>query len=600
MGPVPKFAVDIGAEPFRTLPELLLHTARTWSRMDALNYPEGDGWVSLSHRQLMERVRDLALGLVDLGVRRGESVGLIAPSSPWWIAVDLAIQAAGAVSVPLFKRISVESFTHEVRDSGMRYLLVGNPDEVPMAFQHAGPAVTLITFWFRGRHDAFQRLLERGRAIAAHEPDLFDQLCGRVREDDLATIIYTSGSTGLPKGVELSQRNLVSQVRACAQVFGTDPAVDRCVSALPPEHIFERMVLYFYLSCGLPVYFVDDPKRITEYLGRVRPTIMTAVPRILEKVAAKMKDAVGSLHGAAGLIARAAVRRAQRRAPGASGSLLDGVFHRLVYHRLTEALGGRLRYLICGSARLDPEVARLLINVGVPVYEGYGLTEASPVIAVNTVGHRKVGTVGRPFPGVVVRISADGEILARGPNIMRCYHNDPAATAEVLTPDGWLRTGDLGSIDEEGFVIIEGRRKELFKKSTGEYVPPGPIEQALGGIPWVDTAVVIADGRTCAVALLFPDPAKLRELQAAAGLADLDERQFLVSPYLRTRTQEEVDRINVHLHHAERVERFAFADHPASLETGELTPTLKKRRFAIEQQYAATIEEMYRSVGGWK
>jgi long-chain acyl-CoA synthetase len=242
----------------------------------------------------------------------------------------------------------------------------------------------------------------------------------------------------------------------------------------------------------------------------------------------------------------------------------------------------------------------MLINVGVPVYEGYGLTEASPVLAVNFLGNRKVGTVGKPFPGVEVRIGPDGEILARGPNIMRCYHSEPAATAEVLDSDGWLHTGDLGSIDEEGYLVIEGRKKELFKKSTGEYVPPGPIEEALGRVPWVDTAVVIADGRTCAVALLFPDPAKLLELREAAGMADLDERQFLQSSWLRERAQQEIDRINAHLHHAERVERFAIMDHPAGVETGELTPTLKRRRFAIERQYAATIEDLYRTVGGWK
>lgn len=596
----PEGSPDRESFHFDTLPELLLQVTAANHRPDALNYPAGDGWVSLSHDELRERVMHLALGLVDLGLRPGEPVGLIAPSSPWWISIDLAIQAAGGVSVPLFKRISVESFTHEIRDSGMRFLFVGNPDEVPMAFQHAGPGVTLITFWFSGKHPEFERLLERGRAHAAREPGSFEELCRRVRENDLATIIYTSGSTGLPKGVELTQRNLVSQVRACPVLFDADPAVDRCLSALPPEHIFERMVLYFYLASGLPVYFVDDPKRITEYMKKVRPTIMTAVPRILEKVFLGIREKTSVLPGIAGMLARAAVRRAQRRPAGARRALLDRVYDRLVYRKLTEALGGSLRFLICGSARLDPEVARLLINIGVPVYEGYGLTEASPVIAANGIGSRKPGTVGKPFPGVEVRIGPDGEILARGPNIMRGYHNEPTATAEVLTPDGWLRTGDLGSIDDEGYLVITGRRKEMFKKSTGEYVPPGPIEQALSRIPWIDNAVVIADGRICVVALLFPDPAGLGRLKESAGLANLDERHFLESSYLRSRTQAEIDGINAHLHHAERVERFAILDHAASPETGELTPTLKKRRFAIEERYAGVIEELYRSVGGWK
>jgi long-chain acyl-CoA synthetase len=306
------------------------------------------------------------------------------------------------------------------------------------------------------------------------------------------------------------------------------------------------------------------------------------------------------MRGLKGALARAALARAARRPVDTPRKLIDRLYDRLVYGRMREALGGRLRYAISGSARLDPEVGRLLLNVGIPVYEGYGLTESSPVIAANREGARRLGTVGRPFPGVEVRIAADGEILARGPNVMRGYHNHPEATAAVLTSDGWLRTGDLGSLDEEGYLTISGRKKELFKKSTGEYVPPGPVEKALGEIPFVDTPVIVADNRVYVVALLFPDPEKLQEVKKQAGLENMPDQEFLHSEYLRDRTQAQIEAINAHLHHCERVERFTIMDHPAEIEGGELTPTLKPRRYLIEQKYREVIEEMYRSLGGWK
>ena len=589
------------AQAFKTLPELFLYATGAFSRPDALNWPQAGGWLSFSHAQLRENVKRIALGLVDSGLRKGQSVGLIANSSPFWVMVDYAIQIAQGVSVPLFKRISPESLVHEVQDSGMRYLFVGNPEEMPMVFEQVAGKVPLISFWYSGTHEVFDRLLERGAELDRRQPELFEKLCRSVSEEDLATIIYTSGTTGRPKGVELTQRNIVSQVRGCQIVLAPDPKNDVSLSALPLDHIFERMLMYFYFAGGIPVYFVDDPKKVADYTRAVRPTIMTVVPRILEKVAAKMKETAMETRGPKGLLARAAVARAQKKDIAAPPrGPVDLLFSRLVYPRFSEALGGRLRMVVSGSARLHPDVARFLINVGVPVYEGYGLTEASPVISVNAVGRRRLGTVGQAFPGVQIRLGEDGEILARGPNLMRGYHNNPQATAETITADGWLRTGDLGSLDADGYLTIVGRKKEMFKKSTGEYVPPVTVEYALSQIPYVDASMIVADGRTCVVALLFPDLQKLRQLKERSGLADMSDEEFLRSDFLRRTTQEHVDRINSHLHHCERVERFAILDHPVTVETGEFTQTLKPRRFIIEKKYQGLIEEMYRSVGGWK
>jgi long-chain acyl-CoA synthetase len=590
-----------GTQAFRTLPELFLRATGAYNRGDALNWPQGGGWLSFSHAELREGVKRIALGLVAAGLGKGQSVGLIAQPSPFWVMVDYAIQIAQGVSVPLFKRISPESLVHEVRDSGMRYLFVGNPEEMPMVFEHVAGRVPLISFWYSGPHEAFDRLLESGRELEGRQPELFEQLCRSVGEEDLATIIYTSGTTARPKGVELTQRSIVSQVRGCERVLVPDPQADVALSALPLDHIFERMVMYFYFASGIPVYFVDEPKKVADYLRAVGPTIMTVVPRILEKVAARMKETARETRGVKGWLVRAAVRRAQKRQIDAPPrGPLDALFARLVYPRFREALGGRLRMVVCGSAKLHPEVARLLINLGIPIYEGYGLTEAAPVISVNAVGRRRLGTVGQAFPEVEIRIAADGEILARGPNLMRAYHNNPQSTAEAISADGWLRTGDLGSLDADGYLSVVGRKKEMFKKSTGEYVPPVTVEYALSQIPYVDGAMIVADGRTCVVALLFPDLQKLGELKERFGLADLGDQEFLASDFLRRHTQEHIDRINAHLHHCERVERFVILDHPVTVETGEFTQTLKPRRFVIEKKYHELIEQMYRSVGGWK
>jgi long-chain acyl-CoA synthetase len=360
------------------------------------------------------------------------------------------------------------------------------------------------------------------------------------------------------------------------------------------------MVMSTYIANGVPVYFVDDPKRVAAYMATVRPTIMTVVPRILEKVAAHFREAGDSAPGIKGAVARAALTRAAKKPVDGSSSPLDPVYRAAVYRRMYEALGGRLHMLISGAAKLDPRVACMLVNIGIPIYEGYGLTEAAPVISVNYPGHRKLGSVGPIFPDVEVRIAEDGEILARGPNIMQGYHNNLQATEAAITKDGWLHTGDLGEVDADGYLFIKGRKKEMFKKSTGEYVPPAPIEYELSQIPFVDTALIVADNRTVVTALLFPDLQKLPAYKARFGLGDMPDGEFLKSDFLRHETQQNIDQINAHLHHCERVERFTIMDHPAGIESGELTPTLKVRRFYIEEQYKDYIDAMYGSVGGWK
>jgi long-chain acyl-CoA synthetase len=588
-------------EEYRTLPELLEYVAQTYDQERQLSYPYRGSWMSYSTREFYERTRHLALGLVDIGVKPGDTVGLIAPSSPEWVMIDLAVQIAGGITVPIFTRISPESFTHEIKDSGMKLLLVGEPEEIPMAREHGNGLTRMITFAYAGDHPEFEDLFVRGRKRDEKEPELFDSLVKRVGENDLATIIYTSGSTGLPKGVELTQRNIVSQILDTHAFFQGDPRTDVCLSVLPLAHIFERMVMYFYLSAGFPVYFVDDPKQLGEYVKEIKPTIMTVVPRILEKVFNKMHDRVGEYSGLKRRLVEAAMRRAETKpAEAPAWRPSDALYHKLVYGKLREGLGGRLRYTICGSAKMRPDIGRFFWNIGVPVYEGYGLTEAAPVIAANAPGQWKLGTVGKVYPSVEVKISDEGELLAKGPNIMQGYHNNPEATTSTIDSEGWLHTGDLGSLDEAGYLSITGRKKEIFKKSTGEYVPPGPIERDLADFPVVDTAVIFADNRTYVTALLFPEMEKLRAYKEEHGFGNMSDDDFLNSRYLREQVQKHIDQINPHHHHCEWVTDFHIMHKEASVDDGELTPTLKVRRFNIEKMYSGIIERMYSNIGGWK
>ena len=572
---------------FTTLPEMFQESFVSNSREAALLYHSENGTLSYSSSQVKDRVAHLALGLLDLGLKRGESVGITGPSSPDWIMFDFAIQIAGGISVPIFRKIAPQSFVHEVKDSAMRILFLGNENEYEKVHKNNGYLQHIITFGYPGNHPQLEELLTAGKQRAEKSPDEFGKLVKLVKPSDIATIIYTSGSTGLPKGVELSQSNIVSQLYASSKNFRGYPD-DVALSVLPLAHIFERMLVHYYIGSGMSVNFIDDPKNIGLYIKQVRPTILTLVPRILEKVYIRIKQGIAESHGLKKIIGSAAVRRAESRDEKKPAGILDKIYDSMVYKKMRAGLGGRIRFAISGSAKLDEALARFFVNAGLPLYEGYGMTETSPVITVNYRGHRKIGTVGLPFPEVEIKIE-DGEILAKGPNIMQGYHNMPEETAKILTADGWLHTGDLGKIDEDGYLVITGRKKELFKKSTGEYVAPVPIEQKLARIDGIDAAVVFAENRHFVTALLFPD----MESASNIGKQIADDKQFVQSKEMYDYVEKSIADVNSSLHSAQHIKKFHIMDHPAGVESGELTSTLKIRRFAIEEMYKDIIEKLY-------
>ena len=574
-----------------TLPELFQESFFSNPREAALLYHSENGTLSYSSSQVKDRVVHLALGLLGLGLKRGESVGITGPSSPDWVMFDFAIQIAGGVSVPIFMKIAPESFAHEVKDSAMKILFSGSEDGYEKARNNEEYLQHIITFGYPGAHPQLEKLLAAGKQRAEKNPDEFGELVKRVKPSDIATIIYTSGSTGLPKGVVLSQSNIVSQLHASSKNFPGYPD-DVALSVLPLAHIFERMLVHYYIGSRISVNFIDDPKNIGLYIKHVRPTVLTLVPRILEKVYIKIKQGIAESHGLKKIIGSAAVRRAENRDEKKPAGILDKIYDSMVYKKMRAGLGGRIRFVISGSAKLDEALARFFINTGLPLFEGYGLTESSPVISVNYWGHRKLGTVGLPFPGVKIKIE-DGEILAKGPNVMQGYHNMPEETAKTLTADGWLHTGDLGKIDEDGYLVITGRKKELFKKSTGEYVAPVPIEQKLVRIDGIDAAVVFAENRHFVTALLFPDMESVPNIRKQIANASADDKEFVQSKEIYEYVEKHIADVNASLHDSQHIKKFHIMDHPAGIESGELTSTLKTRRFNIEKMYKDIIEKLY-------
>lgn len=574
-----------------SLPGLLSLVHESYRNPRALVHRDGGYWRPIANEEFVLLVRRLALGFQALGLRPGQTVGVMARSSPFWMAIDLAAMAAGGITVPLFANAAETTIRHIAEHADLRWCFVDGETtwEPSASLRDRCRHVVVRGVPPGGKALDYRRLAEQGDAAAAADPRAFARLLAARDRDDVATVIYTSGSTGVPKGVELTHGNLLSQVHAGRECFPLDPSADVALSALPLAHVFERMVSLVYLSSGLPLVFADDLKRLGEILGEIRPTVFTAVPRLLEKMHDRIMADADSERWPSNRIARWAFERAHDPARGWRHRLADAA----VYRHVRAALGDRVRLVIVGGAALPAHIESFFAAVGIPLYPGYGLTEAGPVVSTNRPGAARQGTVGRAFPGVEVRIAENEEILARGPGIMRGYRGDPEATAAAVDADGWLHTGDRGRLDEDGYLTIVGRLKELLKTAGGKYVSPLPIEERLRAAALVDTAVVIAEGRPCVAALLFADPEQVRARKASAGMEDVDDDAFLADPAVTAEIARLVEEVNAKLDRWQRVRHWRFIPEPLTVDAGLLTPTLKVRRTAIEERFAAEIDAMY-------
>jgi long-chain acyl-CoA synthetase len=593
-----------------------------------------EGW---SNKEFFEQLRDLSLGFGALGVGAGDRVAILSESRPEWLLIDLAVLTAGGVTVPVYPTFTASQARYILQDCGakvvvastrlqlekiqeIRHLLPTLESVVVMDDAAAAGGASVLGFaTVVGR--GHQRMVEQWGAGRE-----FRDAARAIAPDRLATIIYTSGTTGEPKGVMLTHGNLVANMRAATIVLDVGHE-DIALSFLPLSHSFERMASYVYLFAGVTMIFAESFDTVGRDIVAVRPTLITGVPRAYEKMQARVieKGQAGS-SGKAALFrwaVRAGMARSRAtlrgRSVGPLTALKASIADSLVFSKIRAALGGRIRFVVSGSAPLAVDTAEFFQAVGLPVIEGYGLTETAPILTVNPPHAPRVGTVGKPIEGVEIRIAADGEILARGPNLMAGYYNKPEATAEAVR-DGWFHTGDVGKIDAEGYLTITDRKKDLLVTSGGKKIAPQPIEAVLKRSPLVGEAILLGDRRKYAVALIVPDfrelERRLRDLGRPAGersgassdvRAQRSERggvqgapppglareELVARPDVLALYQEIVDALNHDLAQFERIKKIALLPAEFTIESGELTPTMKIRRRAIEERWRQVIEALY-------
>jgi long-chain acyl-CoA synthetase len=577
------------------------------SRPDVLNYKRDGAWRSVSSEELLRRVRRVALGLHALGLRRGDHAGILSDSSPEWVVSDLGCQFAGVVNVPIYPTLAPRQARYIVEDSGSRLLFVQDRAAYErvrgeLASCASPPTAVLLTGDAGGLAGVLtlSELEARGARLEAERPGLADELSAEVGADDLTTIIYTSGTTGEPKGVMLTHANVVSNLVATSERLAFTPD-DVVLSVLPLSHVFERGAMYMYLHHGAKVFFSESMERIGDNMREVRPTLVVAVPRLFEKIYARIKDKAAEggrvktalLTWAVGVGKRRARAAVWKKPAGPLLRLQHDAASRLVFSKWREATGGRIRLFLSGGAALPEELGLIFHGAGLPIVQGYGLTETSPVITVNAADDNRIGTVGRPVRDVEVRTAADGEIETRGPNVMRGYHNKPEATREVFTDDGWFKTGDVGELDAEGYLRITDRKKELFKTSGGKYVAPQPVEQRIKQSRFVNQVVLVGAGRKFPAALIVPDWEMLRSYAQHKGLDCKTPADFCRHPRVLDLMQRQVDSVTADLSRFERVKRVALIERELTVEGGELTPTLKVKRRVVDEKYKDVIDRLY-------
>jgi long-chain acyl-CoA synthetase len=587
--------------------EVFEHVQRVHPRPDTLNYKSGGRWVSISAEQMLSRVRHIAGGLYSLGVRRGDRVAILSESRPEWTMTDAGCMFAGAIDVPIYPTLMPPQVRYILKDAGARVLVIQDEEKFLQIQEILSecPTVEYLVFIETPSREttnsiSLDELEAIGRAHEANQPDFINTLAHQINADELATIIYTSGTTGEPKGVMLTHSNLVSNlIDSSAHLsFEKDDSV---LSVLPLSHVLERLAMYMYLYHGMAVYFGESLEMIGPNLREVKPTIFVGVPRIFEKIFARVKEKTaekGRLNTAmlnwAVEVGKeyAKLSVAHQKIP-ALLAIKHKVADKLIFSKLRLALGGRIRLLISGGAALPEELGFLYIGAGLPIVQGYGLTETSPVITAGVVEDNRVGTVGKVIRNVEVRIAADGEIETRGPNVMRGYYNKPAETAAVMTDDGWFKTGDIGTIDQDGFLRITDRKKELFKTSGGKYIAPQPIEQMIKGSRFVSQVVLIGNGRKFPAALIVPAWESIEAYAQLKGLKTGSHLELCKNPRIIDLFERQIAGLTPDLANYERVKKIALIPDELTIAGGELTPTMKVKRRVVDEKYRDVIDALY-------
>lgn len=568
---------------------------------DMLAAKENGKWRGYDSQEVIQLSQALARGLQRAGIaphdftpEHQDKIGLISANRPEWVITDLACQMCGAVLVPVYPTISQSELSYVFKEAAVKIVFVGDAQLYQKVEQIKDqlPELQAIYCFQAGDH------LPHWKALLCEEgQDRLEQTMQQIKDEHLATIIYTSGTTGTPKGVMLSHRNIVSNVLACKPYLPLSAGA-KALSFLPLNHVYERMITYLYIHCGVPIYYAESMDKIGENLKEVQPTIFTTVPRLLEKLYERIVQAGLQLHGIKRWIFFWALQLAKRYQLSKHQpffyALQLKLADRLVFSKWRAALGGRIQAVVIGSAPAQIRLLQIFTAAGIPCLEGYGLTETSPVISVNRIEieNRMFGTVGPIIDGVEVKIAPDGEILCKGPNVMMGYYKHPELTAEAIE-NGWLHTGDIGELIHGKFLKITDRKKELLKTSGGKYVAPQPIENKLKESRFIEQVMVVGEGRKFVSALIVPSFTHLKDWCAKNNIPFDNPEEMIKHPQVKAFYQSIIEKYNPLFNHVEQIKKFALLPHEWTIDGGELTPTLKLKRKVIEQKYHDIIEQLY-------
>lgn len=564
----------------------------------ALAKKENGKWITYSTRDTIRIVNELSIGMKKLGIKKDDKVALISFNRPEWNFIDYAVQQLGAVLVPMYPTITVEDYRYIFQDAGVKMVFVSDKElcdkvhEAIKDIQGIEHVYCLDTIEGENYWEDVRKLGE------GEDPQQIETDKAAVNSEDLLTLIYTSGTTGKPKGVMLTHSNLISNIVACFPLMpvGKD---DRALSFLPLCHVYERMKVFLYMYTGISVYYAESLDTIGENLKEVKPHIFTTVPRLLEKVYEKIYAKGLELKGLKRLLFFWALNLGLKFELGKNQgwwyNFQLNLANKIIFNKWREALGNNIKAVVSGSAALQPRLAKVFWAARIPVMQGYGLTETSPVISVNRVDPKlnRIGTVGPVIDGVEVKIAEDGEILTRGPHVMKGYYKKPEATAEMIDKDGWLHTGDIGEFEESIFLKITGRKKEIFKTSGGKYIAPELMENKFKESMLIEQMMVIGEGEKFPSAIIVPSFSSLKEWCEIKSIAYTTDAEMIAHPEVLDKFIREVDKYNESFAQYEKIKKFKLLPRLFTIEDGELTPTMKMKRSVIMKKYADLVNEIY-------
>lgn len=589
---------------YNSLPAGLLRAIDEHPSPRAQMFRAAERWEAISSHEFLRRIAGLANSLIELGVKPGDRVGLFAPNCPEWHTADFAINGSGAVTVPIYFNESPDRMTYILNHCGAQVIFIAGSAQLQKFLQVRDQLQHVQHVIVAGAGDAMPSDLLRYETLMATagpaEIAAYRQRAAHVIPTQLASIIYTSGTTGEPKGVMLTHSNFSSNVADSCQDISIRPETDIAVSFLPLAHVYGRMLDYLYLFQGCPIAYVDVVENVAQALVEVHPTVLAAVPRFFEKIYARLMEQGSKTTGVKRKIFDFAMETAREAAPWRCGEksaslilkLKWALADRLVYAKIRANTGGCLRLVLSGGAPLSKALGEFFWAIGIPIFQGYGLTETSPVLT-NNYPHNRIGSSGKPITNVQIRIADDGEILAKGPCVMQGYYKSPESTREVLTEDGWFRTGDIGFLDKDNYLFITDRKKDLLKTAAGKFVAPQPIENLLKTSPYILNAMVVGDQRKFVVALIVINSATLGAKLAEENLNFSSNAEMAAHPTAYSIIENEVNRLTSHLAQYETIKRFALLPDDFTFASGALTFTMKLKRRVVEKQYHELIDKLY-------